>query len=231
MIVDTRQLILDKSETLVRSRGYTAFSYADLAADLGVTKASVHYHFATKEDLVLAILHRCITRGREALAQMRRDHADARDMLRAYAQSFLFSVESGMMPVCGTLAAERAVLPPSTYPSIQEFFQMQIDWLVEVITLGVAQGVIAPLQPPEQAALVVFSALEGGTMIGWGMDRKSVVLTAFEAILDCMQAPVLQTNIKQTPATVGKPAQAGQGGPRKRAASRRSAAQAGGPLK
>ena len=225
MIVDTRQLILDKSEVLVRTRGYTAFSYGDLAADLGVTKASVHYHFATKEDLVLAIFTRCITRSRAALAQMKQDHADARDRLRAYANSFLFSVESGMMPVCGALAAERMVLPESSYPLIRDFFQMQIDWLVEVIRDGVDAGVLAPPQPPEQAAMVVFSALEGGTMIAWGMDRKSMVLTAFEAVLDCMQL-----QIKQTPATVGKPEPGGQGGTRKRATSR-SAAQAGGPLK
>ena len=67
MILDTRQLILDKSEVLVRTRGYTAFSYADLAADLGVTKASVHYHFATKEELVLAIFRRCTERARGAM--------------------------------------------------------------------------------------------------------------------------------------------------------------------
>lgn len=221
MTADTRQLILDKSEMLVRSRGYTAFSYADLAADLGITKASVHYHFASKEDLVLAIFRRCTERAREALAQMRREHTDARDRLRAYANSFVFSVESGMMPVCGTLAAERATLPESTYPGMQEFFQLQIDWLVEVIAEGVSAGVIAPPMPAQQAAMVVFSALEGGTMIAWGMDRKSVVLTAFEAILDCMQ---LQT--KQTPATVGKPSRS-QGTARRRTS--RSAAQAGGP--
>jgi TetR/AcrR family transcriptional repressor of nem operon len=224
MIVDTRQLILDKSEVLVRTRGYTAFSYGDLAADLGVTKASVHYHFATKEDLVLAIFTRCITRSRAALAQMKQDHTDARDRLRAYANSFLFSVESGMMPVCGALAAERMVLPESSYPLIREFFQMQIDWLTGVIAEGVDAGVIAPPQPPEQAAMVVFSALEGGTMIAWGMDRTSMVLTAFEAVLDCMQ-----TQVSQTPATVGKPAQGSQGAARRRPS--RSAAQAGGPLK
>ena len=224
MIVDTRQLILDKAEVLVRTRGYTAFSYADLAAALGITKASVHYHFAAKEDLVLAIFRRCIERSRAALAQMKHDHSDARDRMRVYANSFLFAVESGMMPVCGALAAERMVLPPSSYPLIQDFFQMQIDWLTEVIAEGVTAGVIAPPMPPQQAAMVVFSALEGGTMIAWGMDRTSMVLTAFEAVLDCMQ---LQT--KTTSATVGKPAQVGHGGTRKRATSR-SAAQAGGPL-
>jgi TetR/AcrR family transcriptional repressor of nem operon len=232
MTAETRQLILDKAETLMRSRGYTAFSYADLAADLGITKASVHYHFATKEDLALAILARCLDRGRAMLVQLTRDHAGVRDRLRAYAATFLFSVESGMMPVCGTLAAERGVLPDSTYPGIQQFFQMQIDWLAEVVREGTAAGILAPPLPPEQAAVVIFSALEGGTMIAWGMDRKTVTLTAFEAILDCMMMQT-QTKPKPTPTSeaVGKRQQKSQGSPRKRSPSRRSAAQTGGPLK
>lgn len=209
MILDTRQQILDKSETLVRSRGYAAFSYADLARDMGITKASVHYHFAAKEDLVLAILRRCIARGRDALAQLHADHADVRDRLRAYANIYLFSIEGGMLPICAALAAERAALPPSTYPLLSEFFQDQLDWLAAVVREGMAAGLLAPPQPPETAALVLYSALEGGAMIGWGMDRSSMVLAAFEAVLECMQAPV----------AVGKRPQVRQGG-RSRPASR-----------
>lgn len=218
MTQDTRQLILDKSETLVRSRGYAAFSYGDLARDMGITKASVHYHFAAKEDLVLAILRRCIARGRDALAQLHADHADVRDRLRAYANIYLFSIEGGMLPICAALAAERAALPPSTYPLLTEFFQDQLDWLAQAVRDGIAADVLAPPQPPETAALVLYSALEGGAMIGWGMDRSTMVLAAFEAVLDCMQAPV----------AVGKRTPERQGGTRKRATSR-SAAQAGGP--
>lgn len=223
MTLDTRQLILDKSEALVRRRGYSAFSYADLAADLGITKASVHYHFAAKEDLIRAILQRCLERGRAALSQIRRDHADAPGRLRAYAQGFVAAAEGGMLPVCAAMAAERVVLPPSTHPAINDFFQIQFDWLTEVIAEGIAEGLLAPPQPPEQAAIVLYSALEGGSMIAWGMDRNAVLLTAFEAVLDCMQ---IQTT--QTSGAVGKRQRLGQKGTRQRPASR-SAIQAGGP--
>jgi TetR/AcrR family transcriptional repressor of nem operon len=202
MTPDTRQVILDKSEVLVRSRGYSAFSYADLAKDMGIAKASVHYHFATKEDLVNAILRRCIERGADFMARTRSEHVDARDCLRAYAQSYVASVESGMLPACGALAASRSSLPPSTYPALNEFFQNQFDWIAGVVRDGIAQGVLAPPQPPEQAAVVLFSAIEGGTMIGWGMNDSTRVLAAFEAILECMQGP----------AAVGKQPQA-QGNP------------------
>src|SRR5262245_3359472 len=48
---DTATRILDAAERLVQIRGFSGFSYADVAEELGVTKASLHYHFAGKAEL------------------------------------------------------------------------------------------------------------------------------------------------------------------------------------
>ena len=48
---DTAQRILDIAARLVQTRGFNGFSYADVAAELEVTKASLHYHFPTKAEL------------------------------------------------------------------------------------------------------------------------------------------------------------------------------------
>ena len=47
----TASRILDVAERLAQTQGYNGFSYADIAAELGITKASLHYHFASKADL------------------------------------------------------------------------------------------------------------------------------------------------------------------------------------
>ena len=43
--------LLSHAESLVRERGFDAFSYADLAKGADITKASVHHHFPTKAAL------------------------------------------------------------------------------------------------------------------------------------------------------------------------------------
>jgi TetR/AcrR family transcriptional regulator, transcriptional repressor for nem operon len=53
---DTMQLIMDTGQFLIQERGYNAISYADIAVKIGIKKASIHYYFATKQDLVQAIL-------------------------------------------------------------------------------------------------------------------------------------------------------------------------------
>ena len=45
---DTATQILDVAERLVQVRGFNGFSYADVAAELNITKAALHYHFAGK---------------------------------------------------------------------------------------------------------------------------------------------------------------------------------------
>ena len=55
---DTADRILDTAERLVQTRGFNGFSYADIADTLGVTKASLHYHFGTKAELGHALIAR-----------------------------------------------------------------------------------------------------------------------------------------------------------------------------
>lgn len=49
---------MDVGLTLVQERGYNGFSYADIAEAIGIRKASIHYHFPSKQDLVQAVLLR-----------------------------------------------------------------------------------------------------------------------------------------------------------------------------
>ena len=47
----TPERILDVAERLVQLRGFNDFSYADIARELGITTASLHYHFPSKAEL------------------------------------------------------------------------------------------------------------------------------------------------------------------------------------
>ena len=59
---DTATRILDVAERLAQTRGFNGFSYADIAAEVGITKAALHYHFATKAGLGQALIGRYAAR-------------------------------------------------------------------------------------------------------------------------------------------------------------------------
>ena len=63
----TATRILDVAEGLAQTRGFNGFSYADIAAEIGITKASLHYHFPSKADLGRALVRRYTERFMDAL--------------------------------------------------------------------------------------------------------------------------------------------------------------------
>src|SRR5438309_10075589 len=83
--MDTASAILDAAERLVQSRGFNAFSYAHVAAALGITKPALHYHFAGKAELGEALLARYAARFGEALDSIAAGHDDGLTRLEAYA--------------------------------------------------------------------------------------------------------------------------------------------------
>lgn len=52
----TRERILEVALRLFSERGYAGTSIRDIAEELDLTKAAVHYHFAAKEQIVTALV-------------------------------------------------------------------------------------------------------------------------------------------------------------------------------
>ncbi|REM97679.1 TetR/AcrR family transcriptional regulator, partial [Mycobacterium tuberculosis] len=44
--------IVGHARSLLESGGYNGFSYADIAARVNISKASIHHHFPSKAELV-----------------------------------------------------------------------------------------------------------------------------------------------------------------------------------
>jgi AcrR family transcriptional regulator len=67
---DTRQRILDVALDLFIEQGFDGTSLREIAAQLGVTKAALYYHFESKDDILMALHMRLHEFGREALLEM-----------------------------------------------------------------------------------------------------------------------------------------------------------------
>src|ERR1700733_1189297 len=119
---DTASRVLDVAERLVQQRGFNAFSYADVASELGITKAALHYHFAGKAELGAALLARYAERFAEALSAIDAETCDARRKLVAYTDLYLEVLRNKRMCLCGMLAAEFQTLPEPMRDIVVHFF-------------------------------------------------------------------------------------------------------------
>src|SRR3954463_5629631 len=161
----TRDQVLDVAERLAQTRGFNGFSYADIAAELGVTKASLHYHFPGKADLGAALLARYASRFGDALAAADESLDDEREKLTAYAEIYADVLRRDRMCLCGMLAAEYETLPEAMQLAVARFFEENERWLERVLGEGRSRGTLAFSGSARDAANLIVSGLEGAMLV------------------------------------------------------------------
>jgi TetR/AcrR family transcriptional repressor of nem operon len=162
---DTASRILDIAERLVQSRGFNGFSYADVASELQVTKATLHYHFAGKAELGEALIGRYASRFADALGEIDRRSSDAPAKLDAYAAIYADVLRDRRMCLCGMLAADYDTLPKPMRDAVIDFFDENERWLTSVLEQGEEAGTLSLGGSPGEAAQAIVSGLEGALLI------------------------------------------------------------------
>ena len=164
---ETAEQILDLAETLIQTRGYSAFSYQDIADSLGIRKASIHYHFPSKADLGVAVVDRYIARFGEALTAIADDQSQSSmNMLDFYVQPYLqFASTPDRVCLSGALAGEMMALPPKVRERVDHFFQTHQLWLTKILKRGVTRGEFTLAAPASKVARFVFGALQGALLV------------------------------------------------------------------
>lgn len=154
---DTTDRVLNAAEIRLRRAGFHGVSFRDLAADVGIKSASVHYHFPTKTDLGRAVIERYADRFLENLgsaADPKLTSSAKLDMLIAGFRKAAF--EDRSMCLCGLLATERDGLPEQVSASVASYFHRLIDWAAEAFGSDAAA---------RAKAVQTIAALEGALMI------------------------------------------------------------------
>ena len=174
---ETASRVLDVAERLVQFRGFNGFSYADVAAELGITKAALHYHFAGKAALGVALIDRYCDTLAANLDRIAAADPSAPSRLRAYASLYRNMIREERLCLCGMLAAEYQTLPAGMQAAVIRFFTLNEAWLEAVLTAGAAAGEIELASPAADAAVALVAGLEGAMLV----TRPFSDMTRFEA--------------------------------------------------
>jgi TetR/AcrR family transcriptional regulator, transcriptional repressor for nem operon len=185
---DTPTRILDIAERLVQTNGFNGFSYADIASELNISKASLHYHFAGKAELGDALIRRYVARFGDALVAIDEGGADAPVKLEAYANMYADVLRDGRMCLCGMLAAEYDTLPTPMRDAIIGFFDGSEAWLSRVLEEGEEAGTLELSGSAGDIAQTIVSSLEGALLIA----RPYGDVARFEAAASRLLAGLLR---------------------------------------
>jgi len=172
MTTDTRETIMVAARKMVQTRGYNGLSFRELAKEVGIKSASIHYHFPTKGDLGQALAKRYTEDGLAYLTALRADSDDLNLWMKGYTEIFRMAlVNDNRMCLCGIMAAEYDDLPPEVRAEVDAFTDVNVRWLSDVLSICRPQ---LSDDEKQQQALAIYAAVEGAQLVARGRDDIGV---------------------------------------------------------
>jgi TetR/AcrR family transcriptional repressor of nem operon len=166
MSSDTAERIMDTTHKLLGERGFSAFSYADIAETIQIRKASIHHHFPTKTGLVVAVLERHRRRMEEAHGMLDGQVGSPVERLRKYAGYWEACIHDMTEPYCiaALLGAELPSLPEEVQGAVRKHFASLSEWLARTLTDGVERGEIELQEAVAVEAEMLMAAVHGAML-------------------------------------------------------------------
>lgn len=160
MTTNTRYKILELAQEAIATRGYSSFSFRELAIELGIKSASIHYHFPTKTHLGLEVARTYRARLEQALSQITANTSNPEQALAGLIAIYRHEARTSQrMTVCTMLAAEIKNLPDEIQQEMKAFYQLNLDWIAaRLAEMGVDSNT------KEEKARQLFALLQGGLM-------------------------------------------------------------------
>ncbi|MBV8115808.1 MAG: helix-turn-helix transcriptional regulator [Silvibacterium sp.] len=165
---DMANSIMDIAERQIRVGGYGAFSFRDIAAEVGIKSASIHYHFPTKENLTVAVLKRYTARVSDYIDEL---YESERDPVKLMAKAFGDPVHSAdRLCPCINLGAAIGDVPAEVSKEVAAYYRM---WVVKMEALGLKR----------QKATTVMAALVGAQLLARVFDDVKAYDDAAEEVV------------------------------------------------
>ncbi|MBI2380795.1 MAG: TetR/AcrR family transcriptional regulator [Gammaproteobacteria bacterium] len=180
---DTRAEILSLAEQLFHARGYHGFSYQDIAQALGVKNAAIHYHFASKEDLGLALIGRLRELVRKNLELFRGNPIDPVAAIQAYF-GYYRNHCAATHSICavGMLAAELSTVPDAMRLQARALADEMRELLAAILEAGRARGVMQFAGEPAARALSLMCTMGGAAQVTRLKDSPEVLETVIAQV-------------------------------------------------
>lgn len=178
--ISMREKILMAAERRVRGGGFAEMSFRDVASDVGIKSASVHYHFPTKRDLGEALVERYAEHFAARLADV--DQTEPLKALEGFIALYDAALEPGeAICLCAVVSAEAAGLPDEINQKTKAFYDANIAWLARLFDARLGDAA-RPL------ATMIVSALQGAMTMASALKSREPFHTTADMLMETARA-------------------------------------------
>jgi TetR/AcrR family transcriptional repressor of nem operon len=185
-VVDTKDSIIEVATSLAQTVGFNAFSYADIAASVGIRKASIHHHFPAKADLGVAMVGAYRKSFTDLLRTIDAKGGTSTARLERYAKLYEASLERERMCLCGMLAFDASTLADPIQVEVNGFFAEHVAWLARTLDAGRSAGELEFRGEPVARAKMMLAALQGALLVSRGTDDSAFFETTATELIGAL---------------------------------------------
>jgi TetR/AcrR family transcriptional regulator len=187
----TRTKILDGAEALFAERGFAATRTKDIAAEVGVNTAMIHYYFDTKEKLLVSVIDRIMSDLAAILSEIDFDALTWEQRLEEFVGSYFDYVRGhpnfSKLTRMAAGIKNREILEEQ----IADFFGPLLQAGVAFIQAGIDAGCFRPVDP-EQLVLSLYCATVSwfsdapflSLLVGHDVTHEDVVLSRRDHLIE-----------------------------------------------
>ena len=169
-----KELIITSATQMIRDGGYSAFSFREVADDVGIKSSSVQHYFKRKEDLAAAVAHEYSNSFFNTLGTVIETQSPKQQFIHysdVFIQSFTTSKRACL---CGILTHESPSLPQPVINEVDTFIDKNIEWLKAAY--AAKEDTNAP-EDIEELAIISYTSMEGAMAVATLKDDVSWLTT------------------------------------------------------
>jgi TetR/AcrR family transcriptional repressor of nem operon len=162
----TNAEITDAARRLIETRGCNGFSVRDVSDEVGITTASLHYHFPTKGGLITEVLSQDRAKMNERMAAIEGEAETY--ALRTKLMNHFFSTSSnepGAINPAVVAVVDLYTLPPDCQAEVQQWFLNMEGWLTRFAMQARATGELPTDRPVDMQVSEACASLLGAMLL------------------------------------------------------------------
>ena len=178
------------ARSLIATRGYNGFSYADIAEAVGITKASIHHHFPSKAELVRCVVAAYRAEAQVGLAALAAQVPDPAARLRAWMGFWQACLRERTLPfcICAMLATEMPTIPEEIGVEVRGHFDDLSQWLAQLLADGARAHQFALRSTAPVEALALMAAIHGAMVSARAYDDAAVFVAISDGLVERLSA-------------------------------------------
>jgi TetR/AcrR family transcriptional repressor of nem operon len=166
-----RTQIVKLAVNLIREKGYLALGYDEIAHQLGISRAAIHYHFEKKEDLGIAVTSLIMQDLNELDMFLKNSTLTVTEKINHFIVKQVEPFSDNEICAISSLQADVGSLPDQIRHKLQEVSQLELNVMIHILSEAHTDKASVNGEEVEELATTILSAIKGALQYSRVLDR------------------------------------------------------------